>query len=358
MGAVVSSGDVRAAPIRTWRMLRNVQPPRKWTIPASANAMIPQALASRTAVSSPVATVTLSSTVAATASWRKVDAYGSPISRTARRLSPWKRPKPIPEAAAHKAPVTSDLDDAHVRRGLLDRAAEVEGCHLGVVEHVLRLAVEQHPAALHHDPVLRDLQPEAHVLLDEQDRPAARDHALHALMHHLERLRVEPKRWLVEQHHLRLHHQRTRELDHPALPAGEIAGLVVRALLEHREGVRQLLVAPLQEGLVAAPHVGTHENVLLDREVREEPVRLRDLRDAHRQDLGRRATVDPLALEPDLAEPRVEQPADRAEDRRLPGAVRPDDAGDAVLLELEVDTLQDVATAVARDHSLDTEDRA
>src|SRR3954447_2592854 len=177
MGAVVSSGDVRAAPIRTWRMLRNVQPPRKWTIPASANAMIPQALASRTAVSSPVATVTLSSTVAATASWRKVDAYGSPMSRTARRFSPWKRPKPIPETAAHKAPVTSDLDHAHLRCGLPYRATEVESSHLGVVEHLVRPAVEQHPTALHHDPVLGDLQPEAHVLLDEQNRPAALDHA-------------------------------------------------------------------------------------------------------------------------------------------------------------------------------------
>src|SRR2546423_1971541 len=234
-GAVVSSGEVRAAPTRCWLMFRKVQPPRKCTIPAIAKAIIPQAVASPSADTSPLARVTHTSTDAAIASWMNVDAYGSSMSRTARRLRLWKSPNPIPETAAHSAPVTS-CPDGRLGTGFLDRAAEVQGGHLRVVEHVVGLAVEQYAATLHDDPVVREPEPEAHVLLYQQDRPAPRDHALDAVVDHLQRLRVESERRLVEQHHLRLHHQRASELDHAPLPAREVAGLVRPPLAEHWEG--------------------------------------------------------------------------------------------------------------------------
>src|ERR1700745_2360494 len=69
------------------------------------------------------------------------------------------------------------------RRPALDRAAEVEVGHLGVLEHLLCRALEQHAAALHHDPVRRQSQPEADVLLDQQDRPPGLAHAHDALVH-------------------------------------------------------------------------------------------------------------------------------------------------------------------------------
>ena len=105
-GDIVSSGDVRAAPILRWLMFRNVQPSRKCTIPAVANAASAQPSASRTRPTSSVATASSTSAAAAIATFRNVETYGSSMSRTARRLRLWKSPNPMPEAAAHSAAVT------------------------------------------------------------------------------------------------------------------------------------------------------------------------------------------------------------------------------------------------------------
>ena len=69
------------------------------------------------------------------------------------------------------------------------------------------------------------------------------------------------------------------------------------------------------------------------------------------QDLGRAQAVEPRAVEPDLALARAQEPADRAQHGRLAGAVGPDDAGDRAAGDLEVDALEHVAAAVARDHA-------
>src|SRR3954453_9612117 len=128
------------------------------------------------------------------------------MSLTARRFRLWKSPNPIPETAAHSAPVTSCPYGQRLADGFLDVAAEVERSHLRIVQDVAGLAVEEHATALHHDPVVRQLQAEADVLLNEEDGPPACDHALNAVVHHLQGLGVEPQRRLVEQHHLWLHH--------------------------------------------------------------------------------------------------------------------------------------------------------
>ncbi len=64
-GAIVSSGDVRAAPIRRWLRFRNVQPRRKCTTPAAAKAISGHAPACSSCVRSSVASDMASSASAA-----------------------------------------------------------------------------------------------------------------------------------------------------------------------------------------------------------------------------------------------------------------------------------------------------
>jgi hypothetical protein len=84
---------------------------------------------------------------------------------------------------------------------------------------------------------------------------------------------------------------------------------------------------------------------------------LRDLRDPEPEDLGRMPACDvvPLQLDPALA--RSQQAADRAQHRRLAGAVGADDAADRAGPELDVDSLENVAAAVAGDDAFDPQQR-
>ena len=70
---MVSSGEVRAAPIRRWLRFRNVQPSRKCTTPAAAKAISGHASASSSRVRSSVATATPSSASAAMTRLRNVE---------------------------------------------------------------------------------------------------------------------------------------------------------------------------------------------------------------------------------------------------------------------------------------------
>src|SRR5207248_9709439 len=69
--------------------------------------------------------------------------------------------------------------------------------------------------------------------------------------------------------------------------------------------------------------------------------------DASPNDVDARCTCDLLMLEVDAAEARTQQARQRAENRRLACAVRSDDARDRAGFDLEVESLEDVAAAVA-----------
>ena len=58
----------------------------------------------------------------AAASWRNVETQGSSMPRIARRLRLWKSPNPIPEAVAHRTPLTLS------RRRRRSRARPSPGC--------------------------------------------------------------------------------------------------------------------------------------------------------------------------------------------------------------------------------------
>ena len=79
------------------------------------------------------------------------------------------------------------------------------------------------------------------------------------------------------------------------------------------------------------------QDVLHRRHVREQPDVLVRPGDAEVRDLVAAELVDRLAVELDLALVDVVEPGDAVEERRLPGAVRSDDADDGSFVDLEVE---------------------
>jgi ABC-type branched-subunit amino acid transport system substrate-binding protein len=91
------------------------------------------------------------------------------------------------------------------------------------------------PGAHHVDPV-HDPQQLRHVLLEDEDRdPPVLDQLAQRVEDPDGHRGRETERRLVEQHELRVGHQRHADAEHALLPAGELAGPPLRVLLEHRE---------------------------------------------------------------------------------------------------------------------------
>jgi hypothetical protein len=68
-------------------------------------------------------------------------------------------------------------------------------------------------------------------------------------------VRVEAERGFVEQHQLRVEHQAAGDLDHPALPAGQVAGRVVTAFGHDRDPGPDHLQPLLHQCSVAADQI-------------------------------------------------------------------------------------------------------
>src|SRR5207245_9271882 len=87
---------------------------------------------------------------------------------------------------------------------------------------------------------------------------------------------------------------------------------------------------------------GAELEILLDRQRWEGVLPLGDVADSEPLDrVGREGLDLPPAVE-DPATPRMEEAEDRLQQRRLAGAVRADDAGDAARLDPERDVRQDI----------------
>ena len=152
----------------------------------------------------------------------------------------------------------------------------------------------------------------------------------------LDLLVVQPAGGLVEQQQLRLRHERPRELDP-----------LQRAEREPRHGPRRdLPEADVVERLarlgldVAAARVRADEDVLEHRHRPEELDVLERARDPAPDDLVHGRLQERLAGELDLALVRRVEPGDDVEGRRLAGAVRPDQADDLTLGDVEGDAVE------------------
>src|SRR5207244_3997134 len=86
--------------------------------------------------------------------------------------------------------------------------------------------------------------------------------------------------------------------------------------------------------------VGAELEVLAHAERREHLASFRDVDEAALDDAVTRQTIDALALEADLAAARTQETRDRAQHRRLAGAVRSDHRERLARLDDEVDTAE------------------
>ena len=194
----------------------------------------------------------------------------------------------------------------------------------------------------HRDP-LGDAHDELHVVLDEQDRELQVVPHLADEADELERLlRVHPGGGLVQEQELGLGGERTGDLEPPLVAVREVACVVVvtagePAVVEElrRALVRLALLAPDPRRAQDAPDdpalqaaVHADEDVLERRHLLEEADVLERPADAALRGGVRRRAGDVPAVEHDAARGRLVDPGDHVEERRLAGAVRPDQAHD------------------------------
>ena len=143
----------------------------------------------------------------------------------------------------------------------------------------------------------------------------------------------EPRRGLVEHHELGLRDSSHPDLELALLTVGELGHHHVQTVREaHRLGHRAALVPQLRVGValdeaeVAVVHAEHGQvEVVLDAEAAEQPRGLERARQSHPRPGagGGRGDVPPQQLH--RARAGRELPRDQVEQRRLPGAVRPQD---------------------------------
>ena len=178
----------------------------------------------------------------------------------------------------------------------------------------------------------------ARVLLDDQH-----GHALPLVQladpcvevgHHA---RCKPQRRLVEQQQSRPLHQRAGERQLLLLAAAQGSGRLSEALGEDRKPFERVVVVGLDADPVAAD-MCAEPQVLIDGQLHEGPAALGYVCDPRPGDrLG--PAREPFPRKDDLAA-RLDRGRDRAQCRRLAGAVRAEDRDDLALVDREVDSLQ------------------
>ena len=157
--------------------------------------------------------------------------------------------------------------------------------------------------------------------------------------------RREARRRLIEQQQLRAAHQRAANCAHLLLAAGHGAGQLMPPFLHAREQ-RVDHLQPLGEPGACRRRVRTHAQVFFHRQTRKQAPVLRHLRQTQVDDLVRRHAGQRLALQANFAGGHVDQFGNRAQQRRLAGAVRADHRNGFTCFYLERDVEQRLKRAV------------
>ena len=216
-------------------------------------------------------------------------------------------------------------------------------------------------AEVQHGNALAQAHHETHVVLDHEDRVAARLDVFD-LGHQVDLLAgVHAGDWLVEQQQLGLGGQRPREFELALVAIGEVVGNVMRLVVEldpreqlQRSIARAALGSAVlwqreqqARGAVVQMPVHAHHDVFQQRHLLEDADVLERACDAHLRDLVRLSADQVLAIERERPARGCEQAGDQIEHRRLAGAVRADQTEDAALRHVNVDVLQDRQAAKA-----------
>src|SRR5262249_49028962 len=169
-------------------------------------------------------------------------------------------------------------------------------------------------------------------------------------------LRVERGRDLVEEHHVRLHHQRPRDRDALLLAPRQLMG-ILPCLLFEADAAKQLVRAGLGDRLLHLADAPSREReVVAHPQVREQVELLEDDPDAlaHPGDV-RALPGDLVALEEDPSGVNGLEEVDATQQRALAAATRSDHDEDLAGGDLEVDSVEhdEVAEALPQVLELD-----
>ncbi len=202
-----------------------------------------------------------------------------------------------------------------------------------------------------------------HVVRDDHERVVLLQ-LVHQVLDRLRRDRVERRRGLVEQDHLRLDGDRARDAEPLLLPAGEPERGALEAVLDlvPDRGAAQRLLDSVVEVVLHAEDAEPEGDVVVDR-LRERVRTLEDHADPP-PDLDR-VDVGPVEVDAVVEQPAVDarardevvHPVQAAQERRLAAARRPDQRRDRVLVDLERGVLDRRRGAVVDREVLHVEDR-
>ena len=158
-------------------------------------------------------------------------------------------------------------------------------------------------------------------------------------------LRIDGRKRLIEQEHLRLGHDRAGERRALLLAAGKARGVgaLFAGELDHGDGLGHLLVDHVLRGLL---HLEAEGDVLLDRHVGEQAVLLEHHADVA---LARRHVGDILAVEDDGALGDLLQARKAAQQGGFAAAGGAKQRHKVTLLDTEIDVIEDGVVAKALD---------
>src|SRR5581483_2771529 len=239
------------------------------------------------------------------------------------------------------------------RRRVVDRAALRPGytkssdfqpllAHGVIGAQILRRAFKHDMAVAHDVETMRNIQRDRQLLLDEQNRYAARRNALEQAAHQLHHLRRQALGRLVHHDQFRIAHERAADGEHLLFAARQHAARRVDALAQHRKKVEHVLHRPAS---VALAGLDAESEILAHGQPREDVAIFRNVTDSLVRDPVRRQTVDAFILEADDAV-RMHFAHDGLDGRRASGPVAPEQAHDLALADPKGDALQDMALAV------------
>src|SRR6266446_6065363 len=236
-------------------------------------------------------------------------------------------------------------------------------------EEVLRRALFEHTAVVHHHHPVGRFAREAHLVRhDDHGHPNCRE-LLHDREHLADRLRIEGARRFVEQHERRLHRERPRNRDPLLLTTGELPWIDV-ALVGEPDPAEQLLSLADRGRLGRLPDAYRRlDHVLERRHVRKEVETLE-----HHPDLGALlgdvglgvldepavllSVADEMAVDLDPAGIDLLEVVDATEERRLARPGRSDDADGLSRNDVEGDSLQHLQPTESLAHVFGAHDRA
>ena len=227
----------------------------------------------------------------------------------------------------------------------------------GVLEEVLRRPFLDNAALVHHDDAIGDLAREAHLVRHADHGHAAEGQLLHHLEHLADHLRIERAGGFVEEHEHGPHRQCSCDRHALLLATGEAVGIGV-AFVGQPNPCQQLL--SLGDGTLArhfAHHDRRLDDILERRLVRPQVKALEDeadlgplARDVPLRVLDELAVAagpiaDEVPVDFDAATVDLLQMIDTAQEGRLAGARRADDADDLLLAHVQGDAIQHLVPA-------------